>query len=121
MFDLMAVRTSETQGSDGHREVAPESSVEQSRDPVLAKAGNRNPIGGRPGRTSGLLTAKSTAIKGRDGISGGCAATAIELTSGDLRRAPAMGLRGSRGALIAAQKSAAGIVAGRSDASRDGR
>lgn len=117
----MAVRTSEAQGrrqvaGSFGRKAGSEGSVEQNRD-----ATDRNPIRGRPDRTSGLLTAKSIAIKGRGGRSGACAAKAIELTSGGLRRASATGLRESQGSLTAAQKSAAGIVAGRSGISRGGR
>ena len=61
------------------REAGSEGSVEQSRDPT-----NRNRIRGLPGRTSGLATAKSSAIKDRGGRFGGCAVKAVELTSGDL-------------------------------------
>ena len=72
------------------REAGSEGSVEQSRDPT-----NRNRIRGLPGRTSGLATAKSSAIKDRGGRSGGCAVKAVELTSGDLRRVPASGTEGT--------------------------
>ena len=41
---------------------------------------------GLPGRTSERGTAKSTAIKGRGGKSGGDAVKAVGLTSGGLRR-----------------------------------
>ncbi len=37
------------------------------------------------------------AIKGRGGISGGCAVKAVDLTLGGLRRVPATRLRSSRG------------------------
>ena len=56
------------------------------------------------------MTAKPISIKDADRKFGGCARKAVELTSGDLRRVPESGLRGSRGPLTAAQKSAEGIV-----------
>ena len=46
---------------------------------------NRNRIRGCHNWTSGLPTTKSIAIKGHNGISGGRAAKAVELTPGDLR------------------------------------
>ena len=46
---------------------------------------NSNRIRGCHDRTSGLPTTKSIAIKGHNGISGGRAAKAVELTPGDLR------------------------------------
>ena len=55
--------------------------MEQSRDPM-----DKNRIRGLPGRTSGRMTAKSIAIKGRGGKSGGYAVKAVGLTSGGLRR-----------------------------------
>jgi len=58
------------------------------------------------------VIAKSRAIKGRGGKSGGRAAKAVGLTSGGLRCVPATGLRPPQGDLIAAQKSAEGIVGG---------
>ena len=58
------------------------------------------------------MIAKSTAIKDRGGKSGGRAAKAVGLTSGGLRCVSATGLRASQGGLIAAQKSAEGIVGG---------
>ena len=72
-------RISEAQGR--RREAGSEGSVEQSRDPM-----DKNRIRGLPGRTSGQMTAKSIAIKGRGGKSGGCAVKAVGLTSGGLRR-----------------------------------
>jgi len=61
------------------------------------------------------MTVKSMSTKGAERKFGGCASKAVELTSGDLRGAPGTavpgnGLREPGGALIAAQKSAAGIV-----------
>ena len=56
------------------------------------------------------MIAKSISIKDQGCKSGGCAAKAVELTSGDLRRVPAIGTEEPRGALTAAQKSAEGIV-----------
>ena len=55
--------------------------MEQRRDPM-----DKNRIRGLPGRASGRMTAKSTAIKGRGGRFGECAVKAVGLTSGDLRR-----------------------------------
>ena len=72
-------RISEAQGR--RREAGSEGNVEQSRDPM-----DKNRIRGLPGRTSGQVTAKSIAIEGRGGKSGGCAAKAVGLTSGGLRR-----------------------------------
>ena len=48
--------------------------------------------------------------KARGCRSGGSAAKAVELTSGGLRRVPVTGLKGPRGPLTPAQKSAEGIV-----------
>ena len=56
------------------------------------------------------MIAKSTAIKGRGGKSGGRAAKAVGLTSGDLCCVSATRLRLSQGDLTATQKSAEGIV-----------
>jgi hypothetical protein len=56
------------------------------------------------------MIAKSAAIKGRGGKSGGRAAKALGLTSGGLRCVLATRLRAPQGALIATQKSAEGIV-----------
>ena len=47
---------------------------------------DKNRIRGLPGRTSGQMIAKSMAIKGRGGKSGGCAVKAVSLASGGLRR-----------------------------------
>ncbi len=77
----------------------------QSRDLT-----NRNRIPGSLGRTSDQRLAKSISIKGHGCRSGRCAVKAVELTSGDLRCVPEWGLRKPRGDLIAAQKSAEGIV-----------
>ena len=73
---------------------------------------DKHRIRGLPGRTSELLIAKSTVIKGWGGKSGGRAVKAVGLTSGGLRCVPALGLRPPQGGLIAAQKSAEGIVGG---------
>ena len=73
---------------------------------------DKNRIRGLPGRTSEQLIAKSTAIKGRGGKSGGRAVKAVGLTLGDLRRVSARRLRLPQGGLTAAQKSAEGIVGG---------
>ena len=77
-------RISEAQGR--RREAGSEGSVEQNRDPM-----DKNRIRGLPGRTSEQMVAKSIAIKGRGGKSGGCAVKAVDLTSGGLR-----GVRKSR-------------------------
>jgi len=58
------------------------------------------------------MIAKSTVIKGRGGKSGGRAAKAVDLTSGDLRCVPDLGLSDSQEPLTAAQESAEGIVGG---------
>ena len=69
------------------------------------------------------MIAKSKVIKGRGGKSGGRAAKAVGLTSGDLRCVPDSGLRSLQSGLIAAQKSAEGVVGGTSFAEglNDGR
>ena len=66
--------------------------MEQSRDLM-----DKNRIRGLPGRTSEQVIAKSRAIAGRGGKFGGCAAKAVELTSGGLRRVRDSGLSGSQG------------------------
>ena len=58
------------------------------------------------------MIAKSAAIKGRGGKSGGRAAKAVGLTSGGLGCVSATRLRLPQGDLTAAQKSADGIVGG---------
>jgi hypothetical protein len=58
------------------------------------------------------VIAKSAAIKDRGGKSGGRAAKAVDLTSGDLRCVSDSRLRSLQGGLTAAQKSADGIVGG---------
>jgi hypothetical protein len=58
------------------------------------------------------MIAKSTVIKDRGGKFGGRAAKAVGLTSGGLRRVSETRLRLPQGDLIAAQKSADGIVGG---------
>ena len=58
------------------------------------------------------MIAKSMAIKGRGGKSGGRAAKAVGLTSGGLRCVLVTGLRPSQDGLTAAQKSAEGVVGG---------
>ena len=73
---------------------------------------NRNRIRGCHDRTSGLPTTKSIAIKGHNGISGGRAAKAVELTPRDLRGSSQTGLNEPQGWLTVTQKSAAGIIGG---------
>ena len=82
-----------------------EGSVEQNRDLT-----NRNRIRGILGRTSGRLIAKSRSIKGQGCRSGRCAAKAIELTWGGLRRVPSLELRKPQGDPTATQESAEGVV-----------
>jgi hypothetical protein len=60
------------------------------------------------------MIAKSTAIKGRGGKSGGRAMKAVDFTSGDLRLCLGFETEIDVNRLITAQKSAEGIV-GRSD------
>jgi hypothetical protein len=71
---------------------------------------NKNRIRGLPGRTSERVIAKSRAIKGREGKSGGDAAKAVGLTSGGLRRVRKARTERFVRAVIAAQKSAEGIL-----------
>src|SRR6266481_3070467 len=106
LSSLMERRISEAQGR--RREAGSEGSVEQNRDPMdknritrLVRADER--AGNREVHT----------IKDLSSRFGGCAAKAVELTSGDLRRVSQSGLAGSREPVIAWQKSAEGIVAGR--------
>ena len=98
-------RISEAQGR--RREPGSEGCAEQSRDLM-----DKNRMRGLPGRTSERGVAKSAAIKGREGKSGGDAVKAVDLTSGGLRRVRSPGLNGSARPVTAAQKSAEGIVAG---------
>ena len=81
--------------------------MEQSRDPMDK---NRIPRLIRPDERAG--NREVHAIKGLSSGFGGCAAKAVELTSGDLRRVSQSGLAGSQEPVIAPQKSAEGIVAG---------
>jgi hypothetical protein len=66
--------------------------VEQTRDPM-----DKNRIRGCAGRTSGRMTAKSTAIKALWSRFGGYAGKAVGLTSGGLCRASYSGLSSPRG------------------------
>ena len=72
-----------SEGQGRHREVVSEGSPEQSRDLT-----NRNRIRGSQGRTSRQGPTKSISIKGSGCRSGRCAAKAVELTPGGLRRVP---------------------------------
>ena len=65
---------------------------------------------GLPGRTSERVIAKSRAIKGREGKSGGDAASVLPREVCAVSGSP--GLSGSARPVTAAQKSAEGIVAG---------
>ena len=98
-------RISEAQGR--RREAWSEGSVEQSRDPM-----DKNRIRGLPGRTSGQVTAKSIAIKGRGGKSGGvCGGEGRSVLPREVCVVSGIpGLSGSARTVIAAQKSAEGIV-----------
>ena len=49
---------------------------------------DKNRIRGLPGRTSEQMVAKSIAIKGRGGKSGGCAVKAVDLYLGRSARCP---------------------------------
>src|SRR5512144_1158025 len=76
-----------------------------------ARADGQKPDRGARRRASWPMTAKSISIKGAERRSGGCVRKAVVLTSGELDRVPATGLRGSRETLTAVQKSAEGVVA----------
>ena len=99
----MERRISETQGR--RREVGSEGSVEQSRDPMDK---NRIMRLVRPDERAGNREVHT--IKGLGSRLGGCAAKAVELTSGDLPFVPESGLRVERSILTGRQKSAAGVV-----------
>ena len=71
-----------------NREVGSEGSVEQRREPM-----DKNRIGGIRRRTSWLMTAKSTSIKGAGCRFGGCALKAVSLIAGGLLHVPEPGLR----------------------------
>ena len=106
---LMEVKESEAQGR--RREAGSEGSVERTREPM-----DKNRMRGRFGRTSWHESAKSTSIKDQSGKFGGCAWKIVKLTSGGLcRLGPRLAyerrVRRSQGFLIAAQKSAEGVVA----------
>ena len=101
----MERRISEAQGR--RREAGSEGSVAQSRDQMDK---NRILRLVRPDERAGNREVQT--IKGLGSRFGGCAVTAVELTSGDLRCVPESGLAGSQGPAIAPQKSAEGIVAG---------
>src|SRR5712664_732296 len=101
----MERRISEAQGR--RREAGSEGSVEQNRDPMDK---NRITRLVRPDERAGNREVHT--IKELSSRFGGCAAKAVELTSGDLRRVSQSGLAGSREPVIAWQKSAEGIVAG---------
>lgn len=62
--------------------------MEQRREPM-----DKNRIGGLRRRTSGLLIAKSTTIKGAGGKFGGCALKAVILITGGLLHVLESGLR----------------------------
>jgi len=118
---LMEVKESEAQGR--RREAGSEGSVERKREPM-----NKNRIRGCCGRTSQPVMTKSRSIKDRSSKFGGCAWKIVKLTSGGLcclvriemrigvvfesRLAYELEVRRSQGFLIAAQKSAEGIVDG---------
>ncbi len=106
LSSLMERRISEAQGR--RREAGSEGSVEQNRDPMDK---NRITRLVRPDERAGNREVHT--IKDLSSRFGGCAAKAVELTSGDLRRVSQSGLAGSREPVIAWQKSAEGIVAGR--------
>ena len=99
----MERRISEAQ--ERRREAGFEGSVEQSRDPMDK---NRITRLVRPDERAGNREVHT--IKGLGSRFGGCAATAVELTSGDLRGVPQSGLAGSQGPATAPQKSDRRIV-----------
>jgi hypothetical protein len=99
-------------GKGYRREAGSERSPDQQPRPDVQESDR-----GSFGRTSGQVTVKSTSIKLRLCKSGGRAAKAVELTSGDLRRAanPCENARrarlsGSQGPKTASEKSAEGVV-----------
>jgi hypothetical protein len=67
------------------------------------------------------MTAKSISIKGAGRRFGGCVLKVVVLTSGDLDRVLATGLRGSRETLTAIQESAEGKVARSSGSAGSGQ
>src|SRR5271157_1776137 len=89
----------------GRREAASEGSAEQNH--VLT---DRNRIRGILGRTSGPLIAKSISIKGQGCRSGGMRGRQSDLPGEVCAVVPDLELREPRGNLIAAQKSAEGIL-----------
>ena len=105
LSSLMERRISKAQGR--RREAGSEGSAEQSRDSMDK---NRIMKLVRPDERVG--NREVHAIKGLGSRFGGCAAKAVELTSGDLRRVSPSGLAGPQGSVTAAQKSAEGVVVG---------
>jgi hypothetical protein len=104
----------EVKGAQGARAAVARRGLKEARSDT-ARADGQEPDLRRERRASGQVTAKPVSTKGAERKSGGCASKAIGLTSGDLRGAPGTavpgnGLREPGGSLIAAQKSAAGIV-----------
>jgi len=89
----------------GRREAASEGSAEQNRGLT-----DRNRIRGMLGRTSGPLVAKSISIKGQVCRSGGVRGRRSDLPGEICAVVPDLELREPRGDLIAAQKSAEGIL-----------
>ena len=88
------------------REAGSEGSVVQNRDSTY-----RNRMRGRSERASVRVIAKPISIKAPLCISDECAVKVVELTPGDLRCCPCLGLWESKGEHIAAQKSAEGVIA----------
>ena len=89
----------------------------QSRDPMdknritrLVRSDER--AGNREVHTIKGLGSRFVGLQPTGLTRGGCAAKAVELTSGDLRGVSQSGLAGSQGPATAPQKSAEGIVAG---------
>ncbi len=80
--------------------------MEQSREPMY-----KNRIRGIRRRASEQMIAKPISIKGAGCKSGGCAAKAVELTSGDLPLVSDSRLRAEGSVLTGRQKSAEGVVA----------
>jgi hypothetical protein len=97
LSSLMERRISEAQGR--RREAGSEGSVEQSRDPMdknritrLLRPDER--AGNREVPTIKDLGSRSVGLQPTGLTRGGCAVTAVELTSGDLRRVSQSGLAG---------------------------
>jgi len=88
--------------------VGSEGSAEQKYEPMY-----KNRMRGIRCWTSWQLTTKSVFIKSTGCKSGGCVRKAVELTSGDLLFVRESGLRAERSVLTGRQKSAEGVLVGK--------